>query len=500
MSKNKKPKAKQQLLSPENYLRQKAKNLPIYECLVNENWKEEGLVHVHIARQHSNGNITHAFYLVDLYCLGVKNSGFRFNDSISEYEELRERIDEKENFVECSYALAHNIVYAGWIYGEELGFKQHKEFISITQFMLEDDSDEIELIEIECGKDGKPFLISSNFMLSTEFNKHRKHLEAKFGEDGFEWADESNDYHEENEYEYEYEDEDEDEEIKKEIESYTDYFLSLTAEERRKEFEVYFESIRSIVDDDYVGNDFIKLSVLTDIITLKDIYDEEEALKLQTLWKDELNIEVTEEPFTIESLGLNEKQKLTNELIKDIEFILFDIEEELEDESEDIADDELQRIYNEKSTNAINNALIKYGDMPYLNFLYLNLIGNDDEKLKTKLMECLGKYPDYPIFKILYHIHVDSKVDAENEFLLINNIFNGRKMIVKEEMNMYQTYKAGFLSKNISNNIMQLVVGKEMLGKNGLDVEMKEKLMPIYSITTIMSLKNIFDNQKHIAF
>lgn len=494
MSKNKKPKAKQPLLSPENYLRQKAKSLPIYECLVNENWEKEGLVHVHIARQHSNGNITHAFYLVDLYCLGVKNSGFRFNDSISEYEELRERIDEKENFVECSYALAHNIVYAGWIYGEELGFKQHKEFLSITQFMLEDDSDEIELIEIECGKNGKPFLISSNFMLSTEFNKHRKHLEAKFGENGFEWADESNEEYEENE----------NEERKNEINSYTDYFLSLTAKERRNEFEVYYESIRSIGDDDYVGNDFIKLSVLTDIITLTDIYDEEEALKLQTLWKDELNIEVTEEPFTVESLGLNEKQKLTNELIKDIEFILFDIEEELEDEAEnndeDIADDELQRIYIEKSTNAINNALIKYGDMPYLNFLYLNLIGNDVEKLKTKLMECLGKYPDYPIFKMLYHIHVDSKVDAENEFLLINDIFNGRKMIVKEEMNMYQTYKADFLSKNISNNIMQLVVGKEMLGKNGLDIEMIEKLMPIYSITTIMCLRNIFDNQKHIAF
>lgn len=504
MSKNKKPKAKQQLLSPENYIRQKAKNLPIYECLVNENWKEEGLVHVHIARQHSNGNITHAFYLVDLYCLGVKDTGFRFNDSISEYEELRERMDDNENFVQCSYALAHNIVYAGWIYGEELGFKQHKEFVFITQFMLEDDTDEIEFIDIECGKEGRPFLIRSNFMLSTEFNKHRKHLEAKFGEDGFEWADESNEEFDD----YEEDEEDEDNvDYKKiimeslaKIKTYSDYFLSLTAEERRNEFEVYFASMRSNEANEDAGEDFLKLNVLTDIITLNDIYDKEEASKLQSLWKDELNIEVTEEPFTIESLGLNIKQKLTDELIKDIEFILFDIEEELEEEAEDIDDEEFQRIYIERSTIAINNAIIKYGDIPYFNYLKLNLLGNNVEKLKTKLMECLGKYPDYPIFKILYHIHAASEVDEGNEFMLINDIFNGRKMIVKEEMHLYQTYKANYISRNNSNNIMQLTIAKEMLDKNGLDIEQIGKITPIYSLAIIMSLKNIFDNQKHIAF
>ena len=34
-----------QILSPENYIRQRARNLPIFKCFVNEGWDEEGLAH-----------------------------------------------------------------------------------------------------------------------------------------------------------------------------------------------------------------------------------------------------------------------------------------------------------------------------------------------------------------------------------------------------------------------------------------------------------------------
>ena len=47
-----------QMLSPENYIRKKARSLPVYECLVNTDWKEQGVAHVMIARNHSNTNIT----------------------------------------------------------------------------------------------------------------------------------------------------------------------------------------------------------------------------------------------------------------------------------------------------------------------------------------------------------------------------------------------------------------------------------------------------------
>lgn len=70
MAKNKKTNNANQKLSPENYIRQKARSLPIYECWITSNWKNSGLASICISRIHSNGNLTLGMYLVDLYCLG----------------------------------------------------------------------------------------------------------------------------------------------------------------------------------------------------------------------------------------------------------------------------------------------------------------------------------------------------------------------------------------------------------------------------------------------
>jgi len=63
-----------QMLSPENYIRKKARMLPIYECWLNNDWEVSGAASIIIARRHTNENITFYLYLVDLYCLGVKDS------------------------------------------------------------------------------------------------------------------------------------------------------------------------------------------------------------------------------------------------------------------------------------------------------------------------------------------------------------------------------------------------------------------------------------------
>ena len=151
-----------QMLSPENYIRKKARSLPIYECLVNTDWKEQGVAHVIVARNHTNGNVTVCMYLVDLFCLGIKNTQYLFNIPESEYQDKKE---EFEHIVleSISYELAHNIVFAGLEFAEEYEFKPHKDFTSITQYLLEEDTDDIELIDIECGREGKPFFVNGPY-------------------------------------------------------------------------------------------------------------------------------------------------------------------------------------------------------------------------------------------------------------------------------------------------------------------------------------------------
>jgi len=145
-----------QMLSPENYIRQRARSLPVSECSVNKDWKGTGLAYVVIARKHTNNNLTIGMFLVDLRCLGVKDASYRFNISGNEYLEFLILMDGKLDMTPIPYSLAHNIILAGIEFAEEYGFEPHKDYTSVAQYLLEEDTDDIELIEIDCGFHGKP--------------------------------------------------------------------------------------------------------------------------------------------------------------------------------------------------------------------------------------------------------------------------------------------------------------------------------------------------------
>lgn len=140
--------------SPESYIKTRARNLPIGKCYINESWKEKGFATIIVSREHINGNYTYGVYLVDLYCLGVKDTFYDFNQ-YDKYIELVDRLNENETMMEIDYALVHNIIYGAVEYAKDLGFKPGKNF-GISQYLLQEDDERVELIDIEFGLNGKP--------------------------------------------------------------------------------------------------------------------------------------------------------------------------------------------------------------------------------------------------------------------------------------------------------------------------------------------------------
>lgn len=143
--------------TPAEYIRTRARKLPIDACYINGNWKQSGMASIIVVRKHTNQNYTFGVYLVDIFALGTKDTFYNFNVSPSVLAELLERMEE-DKFIKADYALVHNIIYGANEFAEEHGYKTSKDFI-LTQFILEEDTEAIELIDIEFGKDGKPFLI-----------------------------------------------------------------------------------------------------------------------------------------------------------------------------------------------------------------------------------------------------------------------------------------------------------------------------------------------------
>ena len=94
----------QQFLSPEQYLKQKARTLEIGKCYITDAIKKVGEGLVIVTRNHTGGRISMASFLVDAYCLGVKDSFFRLR--MEDYE-MEEMMDMKTHIGKQGYYLGN---------------------------------------------------------------------------------------------------------------------------------------------------------------------------------------------------------------------------------------------------------------------------------------------------------------------------------------------------------------------------------------------------------
>ena len=122
--------------------------------------------HVIVTRKHTGGKISLAVYLVDIWCVGVKDTFYRLRLEDYEFEDMIGTY--QIGLRECCYDEAHNWIYGAIAFAEEAGIKPDKSF-NITQYMLEEDDDNIPLIEYEYGKNGKHTLVTHSRLEASRY-------------------------------------------------------------------------------------------------------------------------------------------------------------------------------------------------------------------------------------------------------------------------------------------------------------------------------------------
>jgi hypothetical protein len=171
---------KQQQLSPEKYITTRARTLPIHKSLVTDDWEETKMATAVVIRQHVNGNFTLGIYLLDLMCLGVTDSMYRFNLTPGECDRMINAY--KRPLIETDYNIVHNIIYAAHDFAADFDIAPHKSF-ELTKYILEEDNDDIPLIEIEVGdENGNPSLMVDP---SYNYAPVLKKLEANAGKGNY---------------------------------------------------------------------------------------------------------------------------------------------------------------------------------------------------------------------------------------------------------------------------------------------------------------------------
>ena len=447
-----------QMLSPENYIRKKARSLPIHECWITENWEDSGMANIVIARSHTNGNITFCIYLVDLYCLGVKDSIYNFNTPKTEYRSFIEKFSSGMAIELVEYALVHNIIFAAVEFAEDFGFKPCKDFTSLTEFMLEEDNEDIELIEIECGKNGKPLYVQGPDDDTAKVNKIMKQLEHSAGVGNFDFIQEVDPKFGDG-----WGDDDEDD---------WDEFEDITLEEKGNKFMAYYDRIKKLTDDEYA--DFLDLlqSIVDDLMDI-DAYNR----FCDELFEELNQLEINRDEIPNELFGVDKNARISDE-IKQAFLTFLNESEPLKQRKKQI--DVLRK-------NKGFEAAVDYLDIVTAGF-------ERSRKYESKLKEAALKYPDYSILQLKWTKNrITSDINLEDlphYPCKLENFFPGRDSLHPWEYFCYLDTFTHFVIAE--HNFAKLDALKTVLDELDLDENEIQSLILIINLIQMSLVANHF--------
>lgn len=136
-------------------------NAPIYRCWRAETLFNSGIGQVLLAREMPDGFLAVASFLVDVYCLGVKDA---FAMMMSKFE-FREKFAENKlphPIIEIEPAEARKLVEDAVEYARKIGFSPHPDYHKAK--MLFGDIDPAECHEeFEFGQNGKPYFVAGPY-------------------------------------------------------------------------------------------------------------------------------------------------------------------------------------------------------------------------------------------------------------------------------------------------------------------------------------------------
>lgn len=174
------------ITGPRYYL-QHAREYPFLGCWVNADWKESGITPVVVAREQSPDKVTFGVYLMDIYCLGIKDSYANADFPLKNFERKLPRMCSGTP-KKCPAELAHEIVYGGMEYAARYGFEPHPDFTAQhADQVLDPPETHPRKHKVKFGKDGKPFYISGPYDDERKINSIINTLMRTAGEGKFDY-------------------------------------------------------------------------------------------------------------------------------------------------------------------------------------------------------------------------------------------------------------------------------------------------------------------------
>jgi hypothetical protein len=132
---------------------------PILHCCTTESLWSQGIAQVLVSRQLSSGQVAFAVFLVDRYCLGVKNALSDLTARGKYFDKIYDGVAHSSPIVPLTPADARKLVEEAVAYARDLGFAPHPDYAKAKAIFGDIDASTSQR-QFEFGKDGKPLFIS----------------------------------------------------------------------------------------------------------------------------------------------------------------------------------------------------------------------------------------------------------------------------------------------------------------------------------------------------
>ncbi len=163
-----------------------ATQFPILNSWIGDDLWTQGMGTVHVSRELPRGMVAASVFLIDRYCLGVKDVFARILNRAEYDSTLVRKIKSKFATTDVSPAKARKLVEAAVEYASDLGFPPHPDYPVAKLIFGDIDAGEC-TEKFEFGKDGKPLFINGPNDTLERCLLIRKTLERTQGPGGFEF-------------------------------------------------------------------------------------------------------------------------------------------------------------------------------------------------------------------------------------------------------------------------------------------------------------------------
>ncbi len=161
----------------------RAAQAPIQHCLLTESVFDVGMGTLVLARGATPHHVAFSSFLIDTFCLGIKDVMFESVDS-EVFEMYMDATDAGSPIVSVDPSYARKLLRDLAAWSQSIGFAPHRDFAAVERMFGDVSADASDAV-FRFGRDGKPVYIPGPNDTAPLIQRRIEQLQKHLGDDGF---------------------------------------------------------------------------------------------------------------------------------------------------------------------------------------------------------------------------------------------------------------------------------------------------------------------------